>query len=157
MHSHFLILLLYILRSLSLSLSLPIYIVPCITPIFGLYASFRLLSALCLVQMKRMPHVRSVYERALRFFTYVFADNLVARILCLHLFQLSTFPCGWTCVQSQVMVILLNQIWHQWLHCRCTDTKYHFVISSRSSFPFTPIFRLFFCLSTHLTGLKSLM
>lgn len=43
-------------------------------------------------------------------------DNLVANILRLHLFQLSTFPCGWTCVQSQVMVILLNQIRHQWLY-----------------------------------------
>lgn len=49
-------------------------------------------------------------------------STCLQNILRLHLFQLSTFPCGWTCVQSQVMVILFNQIRHQWLHW-CTDTK----------------------------------
>lgn len=56
----------------------------------------------------------------------VLLDNLVANMLRLHLFQLSTFPYGWTCVQSQVMVILPNQIRHQWLHC--TNIKTNIVV-----------------------------
>lgn len=93
--------------------------------LFSLCFSAHFLSVtLCFIlcKIKRMVHtVRSVQTaKGIALFCVFLSvlagmcwDNLVASMLRFHLFQLSMFPCGWTRVQSQVMVILPDQIQHQ--------------------------------------------